>query len=237
MVDADQVQRLGAAAELRLDQPADQIPRLPLIGRDALRGFGEFGPVGRRCDMADRLDVEKAGSWIDAAHGVDAGQDRAHEPPLHLVAARLCALDRLPDKIAAIRMDLGSLRDCPGQKADLVDEVVDRRIVCSTAPACGPLPSHRPRSGRSSRRRAGSDRSARRNASRSRSPAGHGSRRTARCALPGQGPTGPARVRPGANRCSRARSPGRALPHSRSPHRAGAGGRCSRPCRAAGRRR
>ena len=88
VVDAEQVECGRRAAERRFGEATQQVPGLPLVRAHRVGERLQVGAVGRRDDVDDRLDVEEARAPVDRAHRVDAGQRRADQPALDVVAAR-----------------------------------------------------------------------------------------------------------------------------------------------------
>ena len=127
VVDADQVERLGRAAQSGVGAAAEQVPGLPLVAAHLLGQAGEVGPVFGRHDVHQRLDVHEARPRVDPPDGVDAGQRGAHQAALDVVAAVRAGGAALL-RVAAVRMHVVRLGHRPGDEADLVDGGVDRRL-------------------------------------------------------------------------------------------------------------
>ena len=104
VVDADEIERRAAAAELGKELAVEHVPGLPLVLGDLVGAPGELGRVARRRDVDERLDVEEAGAGVFGTDRLDAAQGRAHETPLRFPA------DVAPGPVvAAARVDLAAI--------------------------------------------------------------------------------------------------------------------------------
>ena len=93
VVHANQVEHLGASAQLGIARSPQHIPCLVLRGSMAARVFHDGGilldllPVGR--DMNDGLGLDKSCSRIDPPNRIDRGQRGPYQLPLQLRPAAL----------------------------------------------------------------------------------------------------------------------------------------------------
>jgi hypothetical protein len=157
VVDADEIERLGAAAELGQERALEHVPGLPLVLGDLVGAPRELGRMARRRDVDERLDVEEARLRILGADRLDAAKRGADEAPLRFPADVACGAvfaAALVD-LAPVGVDQVGLRDRPGEKADLVDRRVD------------PGPSDAPRRARAAAAANSAKRSAKSSAKRS----------------------------------------------------------------------
>ena len=135
VVDAEEVERVDAAAEFGEKPARKHVPRLPLVLGDLVGAPGELGRVAWRRDVNQRLDVENACRRVFGADRLDRAQRAAHEPPFRFPAdvAMRAAVAVARVDLALVRMDDLRLRDRPGEEADLVDRRVDGDLARSAA--------------------------------------------------------------------------------------------------------
>ena len=142
VVHAQQVQAVGAAAQVGFQAAAQQVPGLPLPAAHHVGLCLQVGPVGRGHHVHQRLHVQEAGTRVNLPHGLHGSQRRAYQAALDDVATGACGVfirSRL--RRAVGRKQQAGVGRGPGQKADFVDRRVDGRmsqcvVRCGARRAC-----------------------------------------------------------------------------------------------------
>src|SRR6185369_6443150 len=90
IVNADQIEIVGASAELRTESARDHVPGLKLRLTISFSGRRLFRVIRIDGDMNDGFRVTNARAGIHFAHRLDRGDRSAHELGLEFMSAMFC---------------------------------------------------------------------------------------------------------------------------------------------------